>query len=550
MITFLIVVSSFTLCASMAQAQWSSNGTNIYNTNSGFVGIGNNSPGSPLTIYAPSGIRQGIQLVGEGNTWIYTELSLTPSGTIASGKPANFAWSVRKDAFYGGDNSGPSMVMEIWRQGGGVYVPFIINPSGNVILNGASNATNGNVGIGTLSPGFKLDVSGAVNASNGLCMAGDCKTSWSQIQGTPQWSISGSNIHYNSGNVGIGTAPAATRKLDVLGGNVFHQWSTTAGSEYGFYTAISSNHLSSNLYYDGQWKMMTAGKGSVIGTSPAAGWAFGIYADNTSRAANAASTLTQLFTVGMGGNVGIGTGTPDSLAKLHVYGSGGFGQDIQTTSNEWTRLRLVTPGRTWGFFLDGGNGGIGTGKFGLFDYTANLFRMVVDTTGKVGIGTANPAKTLDVVGDINASGAITGGSIQAKYQDVAEWVESSQELSPGTVVVLDNSKSNQVIAATRAYDSRVAGVISLRPGLMLGEGGEGRVLVATTGRVKVKVDATNGPIQIGDLLVTSNRAGFAMKSMPINVGGARIHRPGTLIGKALEPLAHGTGEILVLLSLQ
>jgi hypothetical protein len=116
--------------------------------------------------------------------------------------------------------------------------------------------------------------------------------------------------------------------------------------------------------------------------------------------------------------------------------------------------------------------------------------------------------------------------------------------------VLDSSKSNQVIASTQAYDGRVAGVISLRPGLELGEAGEGRVLVATTGRVKVKVDASNGPIQIGDLLVTSEREGFAMKSVPVELGGVRIHRPGTLIGKALEPLSHGTGEILVLLSMQ
>ena len=106
------------------------------------------------------------------------------------------------------------------------------------------------------------------------------------------------------------------------------------------------------------------------------------------------------------------------------------------------------------------------------------------------------------------------------------------------------------MVATEAYDSRVAGVISLKPGITLGEEGEGRVLVATTGRVKVKVDARNGPIQIGDLLVTSDKEGFAMKSLPVEIGGVRIHRPGTLIGKALEPLAQGTGEILVLLSLQ
>ena len=549
LIALLTVVLAFALYASVAQGQWTTNVNNINNTNSGNVGIGTSAPGSPLTVSAPSGIRQGVQITGAGNTWIFTELSLTPIGTIANGMPTNFAWSIRKDAFYGGDSSGPSMVMEIWRQNGGVYVPFIINPSGNVILAGANNATNGNVGIGTFSPAYKLDITGQLNTTGGLCISGDCKTAWSQVGGS-QWGNSGSNIFFNSGNVGIGTTATPTRRLDVLGGNVFHQWSTTANSEYGFYTAINNNHFTSNAYFDGQWKMIASGKAAVVGPAPASGWAFSVSGDNTVRAANALSSFAQLFSVGMGGNVGVGTGTPDSLAKLHVYGSGGFGQDIQTTTNDWTRLRLVTPGRTWGFFLDGGTGGIGAGKFGLFDYTANLFRMIVDTTGKVGIGTTTPAKTLDVAGDINASGTIEGGNIKAKYQDVAEWVDSSQHLAPGTVVVVDSSKRNQVIAATQAYDSRVAGVISLQPGLSLGEEGEGRVLVAASGRVKVKVDATNGPILTGDLLVTSDRAGFAMKSVPVEIGGARIHRPGTLIGKALEPLARGTGEILVLLSLQ
>jgi len=66
----------------------------------------------------------------------------------------------------------------------------------------------------------------------------------------------------------------------------------------------------------------------------------------------------------------------------------------------------------------------------------------------------------------------------------------------------------------------------------------------------VKVDASKGPINIGDLMVTSDKEGFAMKSVPIELGGVQLHRPGTLIGKALEPLAQGSGEILVLLSLQ
>lgn len=173
------------------------------------------------------------------------------------------------------------------------------------------------------------------------------------------------------------------------------------------------------------------------------------------------------------------------------------------------------------------------------------------STGNVGIGTSASGYKLDVNGNTNVTGNLNvTGNINAKYQDVAEWVPSSEQLSAGTVVVLDTTKSNQVIASASAYDTRVAGVISAQPGITLGEGGEGKVLVATTGRVRVKVDTSRGPIQIGDLLVTSDVLGVAMKSEAIEFAGRKMHMPGTIIGKALEPLAKGSGEILVLLSLQ
>ncbi|MDQ2976801.1 MAG: hypothetical protein M3R69_15500, partial [Acidobacteriota bacterium] len=180
----------------------------------------------------------------------------------------------------------------------------------------------------------------------------------------------------------------------------------------------------------------------------------------------------------------------------------------------------------------------------------NKYLLLNQGGGNVGIGTPNPQYKLDVAGNINSSATITGNNIVAKYQDVAEWVPAAEQLPAGTVVVLDHTKSNQVISSTQAYDTRVAGVISAQPGIALGESGENKVLVATTGRVRVKVDASRGPIHIGDLLVTSDTPGAAMKSQPVNIGGVELHRPGTLIGKALEPLAKGTGEILVLLSLQ
>ena len=172
-------------------------------------------------------------------------------------------------------------------------------------------------------------------------------------------------------------------------------------------------------------------------------------------------------------------------------------------------------------------------------------RMRITATGNVGIGTNNPQVKLDVAGDVQVS-----GNIAAKYQDVAEWVVASHKLVPGRVVSLDLTHANAVVPCARRYDTHIAGVVSSQPGLILGERGDGKVLVATSGRVKVKVDATRHSIKIGDLLVTSDKLGAAMKSQPIRMGATLIHRPGTIIGKALEPLAKGKGEILVLLSLQ
>ncbi|MEA2339206.1 MAG: hypothetical protein QOE82_3213, partial [Thermoanaerobaculia bacterium] len=157
---------------------------------------------------------------------------------------------------------------------------------------------------------------------------------------------------------------------------------------------------------------------------------------------------------------------------------------------------------------------------------------------------------MSVTGAITATGTISGSNVIATYQDVAEWVPASEAMTAGTVVVVNPDSDNGVIPSSHAYDSGVAGVVSAQPGVILGVAGESKEKIATSGRVKVRVDATRAPIRRGDLLVTSDERGMAMKSEPIEVGGRRFHQPGTVIGKALEPLASGRGEILVLLSLQ
>jgi hypothetical protein len=57
-----------------------------------------------------------------------------------------------------------------------------------------------------------------------------------------------------------------------------------------------------------------------------------------------------------------------------------------------------------------------------------------------------------------------------------------------------------------------------------------------------KVDATEAPIRVGDLLTSSANPGHARK--------AAAPKLGTIIGKALEPLDTGTGYISVFVNIQ
>jgi hypothetical protein len=190
--------------------------------------------------------------------------------------------------------------------------------------------------------------------------------------------------------------------------------------------------------------------------------------------------------------------------------------------------------------------------------TGSAIGMTIDSAGKVVIGPPIVApdfvppvtNAMNVNGDVHVNGTVTGKNIKAHYQDIAEWVLSDTDLAPGTVVVLNLERDNQVMASASAYDTAVAGVVSAQPGMSLGIEGEGKEQIATTGRVKVRVDARSKPIRVGDLLVTSDTPGTAMRSEPMNINGRPFHQPGTIIGKALEPLEGGVGEILVLLSMQ
>ena len=168
-------------------------------------------------------------------------------------------------------------------------------------------------------------------------------------------------------------------------------------------------------------------------------------------------------------------------------------------------------------------------------------------TGNVGIGEAFPQTKLDVNGTTRTKIlSITGGS------DMAEPFETDAEpaLEPGTVMVIDAEHPGKLVISAEAYDSKVAGIVSgaggVQAGLTLHQEGvlEGNTLIAVTGRAYCKAEAISAPITPGDLLTTSDRAGYAMKAAD------KSRAVGTIIGKAMSALPEGTGLVLVLVNLQ
>lgn len=78
----------------------------------------------------------------------------------------------------------------------------------------------------------------------------------------------------------------------------------------------------------------------------------------------------------------------------------------------------------------------------------------------------------------------------------------------------------------------------------------GLMLVKVQGLAQVKVNASAGAIQVGDM-VTAGAEGRAAKAQQVAVeGAAPSYLGGTIVGKALEPLAEGKGRIWVLVDLQ
>jgi hypothetical protein len=298
--------------------------------------------------------------------------------------------------------------------------------------------------------------------------------------------------------------------------------------------------------------------------------------------------------------VGIGTASPS--AELHIYASWPEIK-LQDPGTGSPQVSFLSGGSLGGFFLYSQT----ANSFRFGNYKAggdvrlltggNYERVTVSGTGNVGIGTTSPEKRLHVSGDGAVTGALgvgttnvtdkltiegaTGnliacypsaartpgsavfrvesdgdtyadGSVYADdfittsgAADVAERINASEWVEAGNVVEIDPEHPGFFRKSAGAYSSRVAGIISTSPGVVLGQRAnpesdpwdDTRPALAIAGRVPVKVTTENGPIAVGDLLVASSTPGVAMKGNPSTSIGC-------VVGKAMEPFAEGEGVVM------
>ena len=342
----------------------SAGSSRLYIKASGDVGIGTVSPTTSLDVYNSAGWG-GLDLDGTSGG----ELRLQKAGTTYLD-------------IYSSDNSSTGSIIKA--------TDHLQLSSGN----GTTAATtlflknNGNVGIGTTSPAEKLDVTGVIKFSGGYVLDSAHSLRLDSASGQPVTiSVADSEkfrVH-SDGNVGIGTAsPACLLQVD--------KYTVASQGDQGGYgvATIFANSGSDALYL-----------GIKNAAYPNRGWSF----KSTTSGVNSNFTIKEhgltgdRFTILTGGNVGIGTTSPDRKVVIDA----GAGYPLKLNATQDYLLGLARSGtEQWWFKVNT------AGDFTIHENGADD-RFRIKAGGAVGIGTASPAFQLDVQTSV--------GGLIARFKD-------------------------------------------------------------------------------------------------------------------------------------
>lgn len=302
---------------------------------------------------------------------------------------------------------------------------FVTNP-GTGALDRLNILNNGNVGIGTTTPSFGLDMQGAnaglnILRSGGVdafvrLQSGTNNTTISQIRSTPTGNLNFTTNDVStrmtitqSGNVGIGTtAPAASLHIQgiqaTLGANANATMLRMSRPTWSGFKWGSAAQFNLGTYDDGF---------SPVNSKSRLDLALANGNDDT--------TLTTTMTWLANGNVGIRNTAPS--APLVVQGLSGTGSfkliapSVASGDNWWMGFGHGTTSTDANdrarFGVDIANGGSGRLFFTTGAPGAQTRAMFIDESQRVGIGTTSPTSRFEVNGSATNTTAFNSGSATA-----------------------------------------------------------------------------------------------------------------------------------------
>jgi hypothetical protein len=294
--------------------------------------------------------------------------------------------------------------------------------------------TAGNVGFGTNLPTYRVDIGGSVRATSGDITLGSLLTSTANVTTGTVGTLVSSTANITTGTVG--TLVSSNVNATTVSGSTVVATTYTGGSM----------SLSGNLTLAGTLTTVNITTTNISETNVSAGTVSATNIGVTTQTVGTSRITSNLLAVGnsntvgniftTGGNVGIGVTNPVTWSQLHLKTpssvSGAFVYLDATTS---------TSGKSYaiGSSLSGNISGGGNLEF--YDATSDAARMVIGSTGNVGIANNTPGYRLDVSGSFRAtSGDVTLGSTLVTNSNVTTQTTGTSIITT-SLLALGNSNT-------------------------------------------------------------------------------------------------------------